>query len=664
MGFPPGLFGNYPDRLLQLSLHFPNVRREYDFFDARDEHPEDPIPTSVMLVPPPTVSPSEKRQLRARFAAQKLVPEGEETPLQTPSERNLSAFGVTLSNWASWVLLRPLEIPVDMLCGQSQGDMAALCVAGATEFHGLADSFWASLEVPPSYAAQGHLALVGVSADRIAPFLAEIPDVFIAIHASRNHMVLGGSAAGLRTLAARLKGEGVEMQNFPYPPIHTPRLTYMRDNLRGSENKIPLISPKIPTYCSTAAELFSSDPDEIRASLMDNLDRPILWWQTYRKMYEDGARIFLQAGGTVANNVDSLVLADDRLALSIDASYRDPLTQLNHVCAALFTAGCRFRPAPLHRDREVRRLALGEPRVRARASATAMPMRLDPPWFEVLPGSPGVESSQPEWVPVADVLEAVSYPLAEPATDAPAGPLMPLVGEVLHFAGGDEIVAERRLTLAEDRYLADHYFIRAADHKPLEECMPVMPLAMAIEMISEVGSCLAPGLQFIGLEDVRASRWLALEDTDALSVQAPRAVSRRRPGHGRSCRRSGPVCARQRHAQHQRHGSVWSAFSPRYRNRIHRARCQRSLVVYGGRSLQRTAHVPRAGVPVRQRSRRTGRHGIPGRAHRAVEDRALHQHDRSAAADRSVRDRRSQPTGRLLGAGSFPRHLRTAGRRR
>ncbi len=90
----------------------------------------------------------------------------------------------------------------------------------------------------------------------------------------------------------------------------------------------------------------------------------------------------------------------------------------------------------------------------------------------------------------------------------------------MHFAEGQEIVAERQLALAEDRYLADHYFIRAADHKPLEECMPVMPLAMAIEMIAEVGSCLAPGLQFIGVEEVRALRWLSLEDADTLSVQA------------------------------------------------------------------------------------------------------------------------------------------------
>jgi acyl transferase domain-containing protein/phosphopantetheinyl transferase len=536
IGFPPGLYGNYPDRLLHLCLHFPDVRSQYDSVDLRDEHPDDPITTSALLVPPPTVSLAEKRELRSRFGVAKLKAEGEETPSQIPNKRNLSALGVTLSNWASWVLLRPLEIPVDMLCGQSQGDMAALCVAGAADFHHFVDNYWATMDVPQSYTAQGHLALASVSEERIAPFLAEIPDVAIAIHASRSHMILGGSTAGLRELSARLRKEGVEIQNFAYPPIHTPRLTYMREHLRDNAGNLKLVSPKIPVYCSTSAELFSDDPDGIRASLMDNLDRPILWWQTYRKMYEDGARIFLQAGGTVTNNIDRLIVANDRLSLSIDSSDRDPLTQLNHVCAALFTAGCRFRPAPIHRDRDVRRLTFGEPQERALASPTAMPMRLDPPWLEV-----PKELSVPELVPPEGVLApagADQRPAGFSATTvsglapselpgqpdcypAPAGErVLPLMGNVLHFVPGEEIVAERCLTLDEDRYLADHHFINAAEHKPLRECLPIMPMAMAIETMAEVASQLVPGLQFIGFEDVRALRWIALEDTDTLPVRA------------------------------------------------------------------------------------------------------------------------------------------------
>ena len=122
----------------------------------------------ALLKPLAGLSALEKRRLRERFITQKLVGEGQEIPPPQPHERNLAPMGVTLSNWVSWVLLRPLEIPVYMLCGQSQGDLAALCVAGSTHYDRLADRFWESLAMPATYTAKGHLALVGVSAERLA----------------------------------------------------------------------------------------------------------------------------------------------------------------------------------------------------------------------------------------------------------------------------------------------------------------------------------------------------------------------------------------------------------------------------------------------------------------------------------------------------------------
>ena len=530
MGFPPGLVGAYPERLLQMCMHFPDMRREFDIAELRDEHPEDPVPTSAILVPPPTVPQREKRRLRERFITQKLLPEGEQAQVPKPNERNLAPMGVTLSNWVSWVLLRPLEIHVDMLCGQSQGDLAALCVAGATKYENLAERFWESLAMPATYTAQGHLALVGVSAERLAPFLEEIPDVDIAIHAGQSHMVLGGTSAGLKELAEKLKPHGVTMQNFPYPPIHTPRLSYMKEEVCHISGKIELESPKIPIYCSTSAELFPSEPEKVRKTLMDNFDQPVLWWQTYRKMYDDGARIFLQAGGTVANNVERIIIVDDLISVAVDVNYRDPVTQLNHVCATLFTCGCRFHIAPTHRNRDVKKLALDHPQTEPRSAPMEMALRLDPEGLKVEQPAPRVVS-QPvnaeatpavelEFSPPEDTSEVVTGSIsAEARPLPPADRFMPLVGEVLHFVPGEEIVVQRRLSLGEDCYLADHHFIHAADYKHLEECFPVMPMTMAIEMISEIASCLAPGLQFIGLEDVRATRWLALEDSDRLLVQ-------------------------------------------------------------------------------------------------------------------------------------------------
>lgn len=524
MGFPPGLVGEYPDRLLQMCCHFPDMRQEFDTTELRDEHPEDPVPTSSILCPPPNVGPQEKRRLRDRLITPKLVEEGEETHVPKPTERNLAPMGVTLSNWASWVLLRPLGIPVDMLCGQSQGDLAALCVAGATQYPDLADRFWESQTMPPTYTAQGHLGLVAISAERLRPYLDGIPEIDIAIHAGQAHLVLGGTSAAFKELIEKLKPEGISIQYFPYPPIHTPRLTYMKDEVSWIAERIQLAPAKIPIYCSTSADVFPSDPAEMRATLMNNFDKPVLWWQTYRKMYDDGARIFLQAGGTIANNVERIVHASDLVSVSVDVNFRDPISQLNHVCATLLTYGCRFQLTQLHRYRDVRRLSLDAPQP-SPLKPTMLRLRLDPESMEVKDETP--QAALVEHVSTAeDSGEEVASRAEEPASDerpallpGPADRFLPLVGDIVHHVPGEEIVTERRLSLVEDRYLSDHLFINALDVKPASECLPVMPMTMAIEMISEIAACLAPELEFLGLEQVRASRWLALDNIDSLLVQ-------------------------------------------------------------------------------------------------------------------------------------------------
>lgn len=96
---------------------------------------------------------------------------------------------------------------------------------------------------------------------------------------------------------------------------------------------------------------------------------------------------------------------------------------------------------------------------------------------------------------------------------------LPFVGEVLAHTPGASIVVRRTLSLAEDRYLADHAFVHAPGVKPLSACMPVLPLTMSLEVLAEVAACLAPGFGLIGFEDVKATRWIELADSDSLALK-------------------------------------------------------------------------------------------------------------------------------------------------
>jgi phosphopantetheinyl transferase len=97
--------------------------------------------------------------------------------------------------------------------------------------------------------------------------------------------------------------------------------------------------------------------------------------------------------------------------------------------------------------------------------------------------------------------------------------IMPFLGQILQHFPGESITVQRSLTLAEDLHLADHVFVHAPGIKPLSACLPVVPMTVSLEIMAETAACLAPGHGLIGFEDVEASRWIELADTDTLTLR-------------------------------------------------------------------------------------------------------------------------------------------------
>lgn len=98
-------------------------------------------------------------------------------------------------------------------------------------------------------------------------------------------------------------------------------------------------------------------------------------------------------------------------------------------------------------------------------------------------------------------------------------PVLPFIGRILEHVPGQTIVVERELTLDEDLHLADHAFVHAPGVKPLFACLPVVPMTLSLEILAETAACLAPGYGLIGFENVKATRWIELADTDRLRLR-------------------------------------------------------------------------------------------------------------------------------------------------
>jgi acyl transferase domain-containing protein/phosphopantetheinyl transferase len=500
MGFP-GLIGNYPDHLMELCLHYPEVRAEFDVFEQRDRHAQDRVPTSSIFSPPASLPEEYRQKLKARLAPPRA--EDYRGELVAPGERYLAAMGVTLSNWVSWQLLRQFAIPVDMLTGQSQGEMAALCAAGAADFREIAPGFWKVLNLDARDAAGNQLCFTWASEEQVRPLLAEEPGTCIAIHMAPQSVILGGDREGLRRIAERLREQQVLVQPLPYPPIHTPCLSPLRQKLLDifRDEKAEFRTPRIAFYSSITADKYPDDAAGIRETLLLNLDHPLRVWQTVRRMYEDGARVFVQVGGGhMAAHLQTLLPeGTDVLTAALDVDTRHPLTQLNQLCATLFRAGVPLDLSPLFEHRRLRELDISCPRPTSEPSRTAVSLRID--W------SP-LKHENARLAPVADAP-------GSPALDVPPeARRLPVLGQITHLVPGQEMRIARRLDLAEDRYLLDHLFVYAPC-KPARDCLPVLPMTMSMEFVAEAAALLSPGLGLIGFEDVRALRWIGLRDRDA-----------------------------------------------------------------------------------------------------------------------------------------------------
>ena len=87
-----------------------------------------------------------------------------------------------------------------------------------------------------------------------------------------------------------------------------------------------------------------------------------------------------------------------------------------------------------------------------------------------------------------------------------------LLGEIVRHVPGEALICVRRLSLEHDLFLQDHTIGgRVSESDPKLTALPVMPLTMTMEMIAQAGQYLAPELTVVGLRNVSAYSWIALE---------------------------------------------------------------------------------------------------------------------------------------------------------
>ncbi|OJV22825.1 MAG: [acyl-carrier-protein] S-malonyltransferase [Bacteroidetes bacterium 41-46] len=203
-----------------------------------------------------------------------------------------------------------------MVAGHSLGEFSALVAAGALSFEdGLrlvsarAMAMQKACEITPSTMA----AVLGADDKTVEDICAETPGIIVpANYNCKGQLVISGEIEAVKTACDKLKAAGAKRALVLQVggAFHSPLMEPAREELAAAIERTHFSAPLCPIYQNTDA-MPHTDPSEIKENLIKQLTAPVRWRQCVEKMWEDGAREFVELGpGNVLQNLITKILPD------------------------------------------------------------------------------------------------------------------------------------------------------------------------------------------------------------------------------------------------------------------------------------------------------------------------------------------------------------------
>ena len=205
---------------------------------------------------------------------------------------------------AAFAVLKSKEEP-DMAAGHSLGEYSALAACGALDFlDGLRlVRLRGQLMARAGEERPGAMAAVlGIEPDDLERICAEVTDggegvVQCANFNAPGQIVISGDGEAVVRAGEAAKEAGARrVLALPVSgAFHSPLMEYARAGLGEALEKAEISTPRCPVYLNVTATP-TTDPDEIRRRLLDQLTAPVRWSQSLEAMRDDGATRFVAVG--------------------------------------------------------------------------------------------------------------------------------------------------------------------------------------------------------------------------------------------------------------------------------------------------------------------------------------------------------------------------------
>ncbi|GAA0345396.1 hypothetical protein GCM10010319_22120 [Streptomyces blastmyceticus] len=224
----------------------------------------------------------------------------------------LGAAGLAVHDVLSDLGIRP-----DMAAGHSYGELVALCVAGAFPAEALPELSRLRAEAMSSTIGDepGAMAAVTAGAAEVEAALAEAGlagQVVVAGHNSPSQTTISGPSQAVRQGMAALEDAGLRVRPLDVAcAFHSPMMAGAAQTFAEALSSRPLRAPDLPVWSGLTATRYPADTAELRARLAGQIVAPVRFAEQIEAMYQDGARIFVEAGpGTALTGLVRATLGD------------------------------------------------------------------------------------------------------------------------------------------------------------------------------------------------------------------------------------------------------------------------------------------------------------------------------------------------------------------
>jgi acyl transferase domain-containing protein/phosphopantetheinyl transferase len=547
----PGLGAAYPNMLADLCFNFPDVRAVFDYVDQLAVSFGADVLPSKKVFPHPFAEGTENAATLAAMDSAVVTVLLAEWALFTIFQKLGVKPDVLLGCSTGEFAALTMGGAVDIL-------------AAAPMFFRLSTTV--SRSVPKEKLAELRSAMVLGDYDQIEEALSPIDSLYLGAALSPSQTIISGSQKAIAAATAVLSELDIPSTVLPTAiPYHTPLVSGFVDHDNEELKQLPLTAPTTPAWSCSSAGPYPCDVAQMRQMTTQLFTRPILLKKTIEAMYADGVTQFVEVGpkGVLTSLIADILSDRPHVAVASNYSHGSSLTQLLHCLGELFA-----RSVPMQLDYLFARRSPVLLQFDGGSTSKRRAMKLNlqypavtvpPPVLERLRASGALnDKGSGERIETGslsagsdDNVEgaAVWHTASEaPATHDPAFEVMqhylsqlgefhrnlmdvqqsimsaylgqdnpeempgenswyPLVQTgLMHWRLEDrEAEAVVMLTLDSHRYLRDHAIggvVSGADGDA--ERVYLMPLTVALELMSEVASALLPGSIVTKLSEIKA----------------------------------------------------------------------------------------------------------------------------------------------------------------